>query len=109
MSATPQPSWEDDDPYSDHAGYPEDDCDHEDYEADILDGTAKCWRCGYRWTQTASEIEREIEAQRAWDEQCEAWEHERRSPLNRMRNLVMRVRVWWQRPRPRETDDEIPF
>jgi C4-type Zn-finger protein len=43
-------------------------CDHENYEANILEGTATCVSCGYRWVQSKSEIEREREAQVAFDE-----------------------------------------
>jgi len=36
-----------------------DDCDHADYEADILTGQAWCWRCGERWVLTDDEIARQ--------------------------------------------------
>jgi hypothetical protein len=45
-------------------------CDHEDYDVDILVGIASCWHCGHRWEQTKEEIEREIKAQREYDEMC---------------------------------------
>jgi len=48
-----------------------DDCDHQDYEADILTGIAMCGRCGFRWMQSAKEIEREREAAMAYDKHCE--------------------------------------
>lgn len=95
--------WDANDPY------PEDDCDHEDYEADILTGMASCGRCGHRWMQTAQEIERERQAQIAYDAMCEAWEREQRSLSYLLRRWVNRVRdAIWPRRRA-EAHDEIPF
>ena len=49
---------------------PEDECDHEEYEADILTGVATCGMCGHRWHQTPQDIERENERRAAY----EKWE-----------------------------------
>lgn len=65
--------WDADDPYPDDIAE-EDVCWHEDYEADILTGLARCCSCNHSWHQTRQEIEREREAQAAWDKQCEEWE-----------------------------------
>lgn len=51
-------------------------CDHEEYDADILMGVARCWVCGHRWIQSDDEIRREREAQVAYDKQCAEWEAE---------------------------------
>jgi hypothetical protein len=84
-------------------------CEHEDYDVDILEGTARCWYCGHQWEQTKEEIEREIKAQREYDKMCEEWEKERRSIRYRLSALLMRVRSWL-RPTPALLDDnEIPF
>lgn len=72
MSWSGRHPWDADDPYPDD--YP-DQCDHEDYDADILTGIATCGRCNHRWHQTADEIARERDAQIAWDRQCEAWQN----------------------------------
>jgi hypothetical protein len=50
-----------DDDYDDEPR--EDDCDHEDYEADIVTGRAMCHRCGHQWWQTPEEVRRETEHQ----------------------------------------------
>jgi hypothetical protein len=64
MSSSGRQPWDANDPYPGDEG-PE--CDHEDYDADILTGLATCGRCGHRWTQTAEEIAREREAEIAFE------------------------------------------
>lgn len=59
-----------------------DECDHEDYEVDILTGRAECNRCPHSWYQTAEDIEREIERIREYD----AWQAEQ-----------YRAEHWWWR------------
>lgn len=44
-------------------------CDHMDYETDILTGFATC-ACGHRWMQTREEIERERQRQIEYDKMC---------------------------------------
>lgn len=54
----------------------EDDCDHDDYEVDILTGRATCNRCGHRWFQTLEEMEREArrkDAYAEWEAAQNAW------------------------------------
>lgn len=55
---------------------PDDCCDHEDFDRDILTGSATCWRCGYRWHMTSDEIDRLQKAQAEYDELCEQWDRE---------------------------------
>jgi hypothetical protein len=105
MSYSARHPWDANDPYPDDG----DDlvCDHTDYEADILTGKATCPDCGHWWLQSAEEIERERQAQIAYDKMIEEAEREERSLLGRAKRLVYRVRQWWHRPaRPA---DEIPF
>lgn len=82
-------------------------CDHEDYDRDILTGTAHCWSCGHKWVQTAAEIEREREAQIAYDKLCDQWEREQHSLRTKARNWAYRLRRWWNKPAA--PADEIPF
>ena len=104
MSASGRHPWDANDPYPED--YPEHDCDHMDYEVDILTGVAKC-ACGDSWTLTAADIERERKAQIDYDRMCERWEREQRSLRGRARALLERVRALWRRPAA--TGDEIPF
>lgn len=93
--------WDEDDLYPDDA--PE--CDHLDYETDILTGFATC-ACGHRWMQTSEEIERERQRQIEYDKMCEQWARDDRSLANRLRRCISRVRSAWRRP---TQADEIPF
>lgn len=68
-------------------------CDHEDYEADILTGIATCGRCNHRWMQTADEIKRERRHAVEYEKRCAEWDRER-------------ANVASQLP---PTGDEIPF
>lgn len=52
------------------------DCDHEDYEADILTGLATCGKCNHRWMQTPAEIERERVHAAEYDKMCAEWDRE---------------------------------
>lgn len=89
-----------------------DPCDHEEYEIDILDGRARCDRCGERWHATQEQIEAEIERIRLYQE----WEEEQRRPWNRFkewaRDRIDALAFWrrWRKLRPQASiDDEIPF
>lgn len=93
MSSSGRHPWDANNPYPDDG--PEVGCDHEDYDADILTGVATCGLCGHRWTQTAAEIERERQAQVAYDKQCEQWERQTAPPLDKSD--------------PSAFDDELPF
>ena len=92
MSYSGRHPWDANDPYPDDD---EEFCDHDDYEADILTGVATCVCCGYRWDQTAEEIERERQAQIAYDKQCEEWERETCPPMPKA-DIAL-------------TDDDLPF
>lgn len=104
MSSSGRHPWDANDPYPDD-DRPEDDCDHLDYEANILTGEAIC-ACGHRWVQTAAEIVARRENQIAYDEMCAEWAREDCRPINRLRRLVSRVRDAWRR---QSQADEIPF
>lgn len=107
----PEPtSWngDPDDYYNDDE--PQDECEHEDYESDILTGRATCNMCGFAWWQTQEEIDAEIERIRAYDE----WQREQESPWFRFKEWVrswrFRLRYRWDtRHWAKLTDDEIPF
>jgi len=89
--------WEDDDTL-------EDDCDHEDYENDILSGVAYCYRCGHRWVLSNEEVEREIERIAAYQRMEDHW--------NKWRwwhDLKSAVRSFFARRRRAPDDDDIPF
>jgi hypothetical protein len=92
---------------------PEDDCYHEDYEADILTGRATCNRCGHAWWQTKEELE--AEQRREAEYQIWVEEQHRRE---RWEWLARPWRWFWYRAllpfSPRKAvsvlrDDEIPF
>ena len=57
--------WSDD-------GEPELECDHDNYEHDILTGECHCNMCSYRWIATKEQTENEIERIREYSE----WEAE---------------------------------
>lgn len=94
-------------------GPSEDDCDHDDYEADIVSGDATCWRCGHRWIMTAQQVDAEIDRQRAYYE----WMTEQERPWFRFKMWVLaqcpivpwRLRQFWKPKAQRSLDDEIPF
>lgn len=46
-----------DDPYE---GYDDDFCDCDDYDVDILEGRASCFRCGRHWWLTDEQLSNEI-------------------------------------------------
>ena len=81
----------------------EEECLHEDYEADI-NGRASCCRCSHSWWMTDDEIEHEREIHAAYDRMMSR--EERRE---RIRQLIRPLAFWrrWRKPAP--IDDEIPF
>jgi hypothetical protein len=111
--------WDHDDyPSGFGEDYDEDpDCDHDDYEADILTGRATCNRCGHQWFQDEEEIAAEIERQRAYDEWTRTGEGRWVLFKAWVRGLGYRLWPWrlrdffWRRQpaAPTEIDDEIPF
>jgi len=50
------------------------DCDHDEYETDILTGRATCGMCGHRWYLKAVQLANETERQRQYDEEQRYWE-----------------------------------
>lgn len=81
--------WDDYEPYYDDVA----DCDHEDYEVDILAGRAECNCCGHTWWQTTEEIEREIERWREYDRYTQ--EEEMREHW--WGRAWLAVKEWWTR------------
>lgn len=103
----------------DHAwgGYyddePEDDCWHEDYEVDIIMGTATCNFCHFSWDQTEEEIAaecRRIAEYDEWQEREERreWWREKTYPVRCAFYRILN-RIWPKRSTIAATDDEIPF
>lgn len=77
----------------------EQDCDHEDYDADPISGRARCWRCGHAWYLTVEDIRREER-------------HEAAYAAIQRHDALWRVRFWrwivglsW----PLRGKDDIPF
>lgn len=97
--------------YDDYDEEPE--CDHSEYEVDILTGRAECCMCPHSWYQTEDEIAAEAERQREYA----AWEaRENRRELWRKLTLPIRwpifrllERIWPRKALKVLTDDEIPF
>lgn len=82
----------------------EEECLHEDYEADI-NGRATCCRCSYVWWLTDEEIEHERELHVAYDDMM--LREERRERIRRILHKVTWMWRRWRKPTP--IDDEIPF
>lgn len=87
--------------------YPEEECFHEDYEANS-EGRATCCRCGESWWLTDEQIRAERANNEAYDkmmrrEERREWWRER---WHRLVSLVCFWRRWRKKP---ELDDEIPF
>lgn len=88
-------------------------CDHVEFDVDILDGRARCDRCGETWCATQAQIDAEIERLREHDE----WQrHQGRREFWRKLTLPIRwplfrflEKVWPKKSCSVLTDDEIPF
>jgi len=88
-------------------------CDHDEYEADILTGRAFCCKCDHTWYQTSEEINSEIERQRLYQEGMDReerrqWWRDRTYPV-RMFFFRVLERVWPRKALSVLHDDEIPF
>jgi hypothetical protein len=81
----------------------EDECFHEDFEADI-NGRATCDYCGHSWWLSDEEIKAERELHAAYDQMMRR--EERRQWID---GWVRKLAFWrrWRRPAP--IDDELPF
>lgn len=86
---------------------PEDECEHEDYEVDILIGRATCNMCGHRWYQTEDEMRREEERQHIAGAMLRRADRRERW-LGWWDNLVRRVRRWRTRD-ANAIHDDLPF
>ena len=92
-----------------------DECDHDDYDTDLIEGRATCNKCGLRWGMSAADIQAEIDRQQLYYEQCA----EQERPWNRLKLwwrdtwLVTwaRTRWWaWRHPHTEAEDEpELPF
>lgn len=95
------------------------DCDHEDFDVDILTGRAECDRCTHSWTMTAAEF---AAWEVSWHHAQEAWERHVRSQCRAaaIEPFLRPFRLAWRWLRARWTpariavfgyrdDDEIPF
>lgn len=98
-------AWKLASPYDD---YDYDECDHEDFDIDILDGRCTCHRCGERWTATEAELLHQIDSEAAYARYMDE--------LNRKQwwsDLWDRIKAPFRRLRsirqPKEMDDDIPF
>lgn len=85
-----------DDEYGDDTA-PEDECEHEDYDHDILTGIATCNMCEHRWHMTEAEIKRDQELAGAYDQQCREWEAQNQREADEAETT------------PAVIDDEVPF
>lgn len=83
----------------------EDGCCHEEYEADILTGIARCTMCGERWMQTPEERQREQERQAEYDKMCLEWEQDQARDFD---PAAYRRAMVGDKPQT-FADDEIPF
>lgn len=88
----------------------DDPCDHEDYEIDVLDGRARCDRCGESWYATDDEILRQIDNEAAYNAHMELENRKQwwRDLWSRIRSFVYR-REPYRRPYGPTLDDDIPF
>ncbi len=95
-----EPEWQSQEDYEADA------CEHEEYEADIIDGRAYCDRCGHSWWLSTAEIEAEITRLRRHDE----WETRQRRPWNRLLEYFRSKWTRWRLHRRwKIEDDGIPF
>lgn len=90
---------------------PEDECEHDEYEIDILTGRASCDRCLHSWWATDKQVASEARRQADYAD----WVAEQERPWNRFKRwlrrtrLVERIRCWQFAREIRRADDEIPF
>jgi hypothetical protein len=95
-------AWKLRSPYDDE---PEEECFHEEYEADF-NGRATCCHCSHVWYLSDEEILAERRHQAAYDDMCRREER---------RERWRQVRAWFRsflprrRRQPPILDDEIPF
>ena len=96
---------------------PEWECEHDDYEIDILLGRASCNCCSKVWYLDAAQIEAEYDRQARYHDDMESEERrQRRRDFWRKVTLPIRwpifrllERIWPRKSLSVLTDDEIPF
>lgn len=84
----------------------DEECYHEDYEADI-NGRATCCRCGHVWYLTSQDIERERKLNQVYDAMMRAEEWRQR--VDRAISAMKRLRFWRKKRPEVEINDEVPF
>jgi hypothetical protein len=82
---------------------PDEECWHEDYEADV-NGHATCCRCGDTWYLSDEEIAAERAHVAAYDAMCRR--EERRERWARVTAAIRRL---LPKRRPEPINDEVPF
>lgn len=87
----------------------DDPCDHEDYDVDILEGRARCHRCGESWYCSEEEVLRQIDAESAYaryleEEDRKQWWRDLFAPIT---GPLRRLRWRWKGAP--KIDDDIPF
>lgn len=85
--------------------YAQEECDHCEYETDIITGRAHCGMCSHSWYLSSEEIAAEherIARYHEWEEQERRWDRWRQV-RDWFRNLIPRRR------RAVALDDDIPF
>ena len=81
-------------------------CDHEDHDVDLLEGRARCYRCGESWFLSEADYTHYADMQAHWD----AWCAEQERPWTRFKAWLSGWRYWRPWPRkPADLDDELPF
>jgi len=105
--------WKTTDPHDRYSDDFEEDCDHEDYDFDILTGRAECHQCPHSWYLSRKEINQQIRLQRAYQEEMDRenrrqWWRDRTYPV-RMFFFRLLERVWPRKAINLLHDDEIPF
>lgn len=82
---------------------PDQECWHEDYEADI-NGRAHCYYCSHSWWLTDDEVRQERELHAAYDQAMRRAERQERIDA-----WVRRIAFWrrWRKPEP--INDDVPF
>ena len=101
--------WKTDSGYNE----PEDECYHDEFEIDALEGRAYCDRCGATWWASDDEIRLQREQHAEYDAYCRR--QERREFWRRLtypiRRPIFRLleRIWPRKSLTVLTDEEIPF
>ncbi len=80
-------------------------CDHEEYDIDILDGRCRC-SCGHSWYASNEEINAQLELQADYQEEMDL--ENRRQWWRDLWSKISRVFHLFRQP-IKSNDDDIPF